>query len=134
MVAVTSLYWSSSSAGTGKLVKAEGKIVNFRTTLEENLFQSARDVILGFRFTFQQDKCVEYTAKATVLQNSELNPNLWQDLEIAVHEWSTSNQTNLSNSAKKNGQNIRIYMYKPSQRHIPAAVIVAKGGYTKYIG
>ncbi|KAK6322047.1 hypothetical protein J4Q44_G00068390 [Coregonus suidteri] len=43
------------SAGTGKLVRFEGMMdgAKYREILEGNLFQSSRDLRLGWRFTFQ---------------------------------------------------------------------------------
>ncbi|CAB1453064.1 unnamed protein product [Pleuronectes platessa] len=102
-----------SSAGTGKLVRIEGKAdgAKYREILEENLMQSAKDLRLGRRFIFQQDNDPKHTARATkewfglknvnVLkwpsQSPDLNPieNLWQDLKIAVHRRSPSNLTEL---------------------------------------
>ena len=51
------LWGCFSSAVTRKLVRIEGKMdgAKYREILEENLFQSARDLRLGWRFTFQQD-------------------------------------------------------------------------------
>ena len=46
-----------SAAGTGRLVRTEG-IMNrakYRELLDEKLLQSAQDLRLGRRFTFQQD-------------------------------------------------------------------------------
>ena len=45
-------------AGTGKLVRIEGMMddAKYREILEGNLFQSFRDLRLGWRFTIQQDK------------------------------------------------------------------------------
>lgn len=53
----TMLWGYFSSAGTGKLVIAEGMIdgAKYREILGGNLFQSARDIRLEWRFTFQQD-------------------------------------------------------------------------------
>ncbi|MGH0124380.1 UNVERIFIED_CONTAM: hypothetical protein FKN15_036923 [Acipenser sinensis] len=49
--------------------------VKYREILEENLFQSARDLGLGWRFTFQQDNDPKHTAKATLewFKNKNLN-------------------------------------------------------------
>ena len=54
-----------TSAGTGKLVRIEGMMdgAEYREILEENLFQSSRDLRLGRRFTFQQDNDPKHTAK-----------------------------------------------------------------------
>ena len=56
------------SAGTGKLVRIEGMMdgAKYREILEGNLFQSSRDLILGQRFTIQQDNDPKQTAKATL--------------------------------------------------------------------
>ena len=53
---------------TGKLVRSEGMMdgAKYRILLEENLFQSSRDLRLGRRFTFQQDNDPKHTAKATL--------------------------------------------------------------------
>ncbi|MGH0116091.1 UNVERIFIED_CONTAM: hypothetical protein FKN15_023124 [Acipenser sinensis] len=57
------LWGCFSSAGTGKLVRIEGKMdgAKYREILEENLFQSARDLGLVQRFTFQQDNDPKHT-------------------------------------------------------------------------
>ena len=59
------LWGCFSAAGTGRLVKIEGKMneVKYREILDENLFQSAQDLRLGQRFTFQQDNDPKHTAK-----------------------------------------------------------------------
>ncbi|CDQ69789.1 unnamed protein product [Oncorhynchus mykiss] len=46
-----------SAAGTGRLVRIEGNMngAKYREILDENLLQSAQDLRLGQRFTFQQD-------------------------------------------------------------------------------
>ncbi|KAL1256421.1 hypothetical protein QQF64_011966, partial [Cirrhinus molitorella] len=82
----------------------------YRDILDENLLQSAQDLRLGRRFTFQQDNDPKHTAKitkewlhnsVTVLewpsQSPDLNPieHLWRDLKMAVHQHLPSNLTEL---------------------------------------
>jgi hypothetical protein len=61
----TILCGSLSAAGTGRLIRIEGKMNNakYREILNENLLQSAQDLKLGRRFTFQQDNNPKHTAK-----------------------------------------------------------------------
>lgn len=102
-----------SAAGTGRLVRIEGKMngANYREILDENLLQSAQDLRLMRRFTFQQDNDAKHTAKTTqewlrdkslnVLdcpsQSPDLNSieHLWRDLKIAVQQHAPSNLTKL---------------------------------------
>ena len=93
-----------------------------RQILEENLLQSAKDLRLQRRFTFQQDKDPKNTAKATLewLQNKnvkvlewprqspDLNPieNLWKDLKISVHRRSSSNLTEFKQIYKEEWEKI----------------------------
>ncbi|CAB1445178.1 unnamed protein product [Pleuronectes platessa] len=120
------LWGCFSSAGTGKLVRIEGKMdgAKYREILEENLMQSAKDLRLGRRFIFQQDNDPKHTARATkewfglknvnVLkwprQSPDLNPieNLWQDLKIAVHRRSPSNLTELHLFCQEEWTNLSI--------------------------
>ena len=59
------LWGCFTAAGTGRLVRIEGKInrAKYREILDENLFQSAQDLRLGRRFTFQQNNDPKHTAK-----------------------------------------------------------------------
>ena len=100
-------------AGTRRLVRIKGKVngVKYREILDENLFQSTKDLRLGLRFTFQQDNDSKHLAKTrqkwiqdkslNVLewpsQSPDLNPieHLWRDLKIAVQRYSPSNLTEL---------------------------------------
>ena len=56
-----------SAAGIGRLVRIEGTMnrTKHREILEENLLQSAQDLKLGRRFTFQHDNNPKHTAKTT---------------------------------------------------------------------
>ena len=55
-----------SESGTGRQVRIEGKMngAKYREILDENLLQSAQDLRLGRRFTFQKDD-PKHTAKTT---------------------------------------------------------------------
>ena len=58
------LWGCSSAAGTGRLVRIEGKMkMKYREIFDENLLQSTQDLRLGRRFTFQQDNNPKHTAK-----------------------------------------------------------------------
>ena len=66
------LWGCFSAAGTGRLVRIEGKKngaildeIEIREILDENLLQSAQDHRLGRRFTFQQDIDPKHKAKTT---------------------------------------------------------------------
>ena len=60
------MLWGCFSAErTGKLVRIEGNMKGerYREILDENLLQSAHDLRLRQRFTFQQDNDPKHTAK-----------------------------------------------------------------------
>ena len=77
------LWGCFSSAGTGALVRREGKMdgAKYRNILEENLLPSARKLKLGRKFTFQHDNDPKHRAKATLewLRNKN----------IYILEWSS---------------------------------------------
>uniref|UniRef100_A0A9J7YB28 Transposase n=1 Tax=Cyprinus carpio carpio TaxID=630221 RepID=A0A9J7YB28_CYPCA len=118
------LWGCFSAAGTGRLVAIEGKMnaAKYWDILDENLLQSAQDLRLGRRFTFQQDNDPKHTAKitkewlhnnsVTVLewpsQSPDLNPieHLWRDLKMAVHQRLPSNLTELERICKEERQRI----------------------------
>ncbi len=123
----------------------------YRDILDENLLQSAQDLRLGRRFTFQQDNDPKHTAKitkawlhnnsVTVLewpsQSPDLNPieHLWRDLKMAVHQRLPSNLTELERICKEEWQRIpksrceKLVASFP-KRHM--AVLNQKGASTKY--
>lgn len=70
-----------SSAGTWKLVRVDGKMdrAKYRTILEENPLETAKDVRLGRRFSFQQDNDPKHTAIATM--------EWFRSKNIHVFEW-----------------------------------------------
>lgn len=78
---IPSLWGCFSAAGTGKLVSIEGKMdgAKYRDILEQNLFQFASSLRLGWRFTFQQDNDPKHTAKATLewFKGKHLNVLKW---------------------------------------------------------
>jgi hypothetical protein len=77
------LWGCFSVAGTGRLVRIEGNMNRAKHTeiLDENLPQSAQDLILGPRFTFQKDNTLQHTAKT-------YRSRFW-DKSLNVLEWSS---------------------------------------------
>ena len=147
------LWGCFSAAGTGRLVRIEGKMnaAMYRDILDKNLLQSALDLRLGRRFIFQQDNDPKHKAKISTewLQNHsvdvlewpsqspDLNPieHLWKDLKMAVHRRLPSNLMEL----EKYCQEKWLKLPKDSCAELVAsyskrleAVIAAKGGSTKY--
>ena len=62
------MLWGCYSASQNKrLVRIAEKMngAKYREILDENLLQSARDLRLGQRFTYQQDNSTKHTAKIT---------------------------------------------------------------------
>ncbi len=116
-----------------------------------NLLQSAQDLRLGRRFTFQQDNDPKHTAKitkewlhnnsVTVLewpsQSPDLNPieHLWRDLKMAVHQRLPSNLTELERICKEEWQRIPKSRCEKLVASFPKrlmAVLNQKGASTKY--
>ena len=147
------LWGCFSSAGTGKLVRVDGKMdgAKYRAILEENLLEAAKDLRLGRRFIFQQDNDPKHKARATMewfrsknihvlewpSQSPDLNPieHLWQDLKIAVHRCSPSNLAELELFCKEEWAKMSVSRCAKLVETYPkrlAAVIAAKGGSTKY--
>ncbi len=123
----------------------------YRDILDGNLLQSAQDLRLGRRFTFQQDNDPKHTAKitkewlhnnsVTVLewpsQSPDLNPieHLWRDLKIAVHQRLPSNLTELERICKEEWQRIPKSRCEKLVASFPKrlmAVLNQKGASTKY--
>ncbi len=147
------LWGCFSAAGTGRLVAIEGKMnaAKYRDILDENLLQSAQDLRLGRRFTFQQDNDPKHTAKimkewlhnnsVTVLewpsQSPDLNSieHLWRDLKMAVHQRLPSNLTELERICKEEWQRIPKSRCEKLVASFPKrlmAVLNQKGASTKY--
>ena len=124
----------------------------YREIPEGNLFQSSRDLGLGWRFTFQQDNDPKHTAKATLewlkgkplhvlewhSQSPDLNPieNRWFDLKIAVHQWNPSNLKELEQFCLEEWEKIPVESCAKLIETYPkrlSAVIDAKGDSTKYL-
>ncbi len=147
------LWGCFSAAGTGRLVAIEGKMnaAKYRDILDENLLQSAQDLRLGRRFTFQQDNDPKHTAKitkewlhnnsVTVLewpsQSPDLNPieHLWRDLKMAVHQRYHPTWQNWRGSARRNGRGSPKSRCEKLVASFPKrlmAVLNQKGASTKY--
>ena len=99
--------------------------VKYREILDENLLQSAQDLRLGQRLTFQQDNDPKHTAKTMqgCLRNKSLNviewpsqspylnpiEHLWRYLKIAVQQHSPSNLTELQRICREEWEKLPNY-------------------------
>ena len=79
-----------SVAGTVRLDRIEGKLNATKSTeiLDENLLQSAQDLKLDQRFTFQRDNDPKHTAKRT--QEWLWDCGLWMSMSSPVRAWTRS--------------------------------------------
>ena len=100
-------------------------VAKYREILDENLLQSAQDLRLGRRFTFQQDNDPKHTAKTmqkchrdrslNVLECPSQSPNLnqikhlWRDLKIAVQQRSQSSLTELEKICREEWEKLPKY-------------------------
>ena len=141
------LWGCFSSAGTGKLVRVDGKVdgAKYRAILEEILLEAAKHLRLGRRFIFQQDNDPEHKARATMewlrsknihvlewpSQSPDLNPieHLWQDLRIAVHRRSPSNPAELELFGKEEPR----ILFVPLHNYVLLCVGLSHKISTKYI-
>ena len=139
------LWGCFSVAGTGRLVRIEAKMngAKYREIFDENLLQSAQDIRLGRRFTFQQDNNPKHTAKTTQewLWDKSLNVLDWPsqspdlNLKIAVQQRSPSNLTELERICREEWEKLaknRCAKLVASYPRRLKAVIAAKGASTKY--
>jgi hypothetical protein len=146
------LWGCFSAAGTGRLVGIKGKMngAKYREILDENLFQSAQDLTLGRRFTFQQDNNPKHTAKTmqewlrdvslNVLEWPSQSPDfnlieyLWRDLKIAVQRCSPSNLIEHERICRDEWEKLLKYRCAKLVASYPrrlGTVIAAKGASTK---
>ncbi len=127
------LWGCFSAAGTGRLVAIEGKMnaAKYRDIMDKNILQSAQDLRLGRRFTFQQDNDPKHTAKIT----KEWLHNNSRDLKMAVHQRLPSNLTELERICKEEWQRIPKSRCEKLVASFPKRLMVVlnqKGASTKY--
>jgi hypothetical protein len=79
------MLWDVFQQQAGRLVRMEGKLngAKYSKIIDENLLQSAQELRLGQRFTFQKDNGPKHTAKTT---------HEWlRDKSLNVLEWPSQN-------------------------------------------
>ncbi|KAG2468920.1 TCB1 transposase, partial [Polypterus senegalus] len=147
------LWGCVASAGTGNLVKVEGRMdsTQYQQILETNVQESVTKLKLRRGWIFQQDNDPKHCSKSTkafiqrnkynVLewpsQSPDLNriENLWCELKRAVHARKPSNLNELEIFCKEEWSKIpssTIQTLIGTYRKRLEAVISAKGGSTKY--
>uniref|UniRef100_A0A8C5DP94 Transposase n=1 Tax=Gouania willdenowi TaxID=441366 RepID=A0A8C5DP94_GOUWI len=147
------LWGCVSSAGTGNLVKVEGRMDSsqYQQILENNVQESVTKLKLRRGWIFQQDNDPKHCSKSTKAfmqrnkynilewpsQSPDLNiiENVWCALKRAVHARKPSNLTELEMICREEWSKIpptRIQTLIGSYRKRLEAVISEKGGSTKY--
>lgn len=144
------LYWSEgkkySLVGKSAIIEGGAVEVLIKSCLETNMWKWVWWDKTEHSETSVEVHNLKYTTKATVEffvtknlnvfewftldQDLNLIGSLWQDLEMDYFDLHPIWQS-LGNVSKKNGQNIRIQMWK-SKWHILAAGTAAKGGSTNW--
>ena len=146
------LWGCFSVAGSGRLVRIKGNMngAMYREIIDKNLLQSAQDLRLGQRFTFQQDNDPKHSAKTMQkwLQDKSLNvfaepsqsPDLntikyqWRELKIAVQRRSPSNLTQLEKIFREEWEKLPKYRCAKLAASYPKRLVVliaANGAPTK---
>ena len=144
------LWGCFSVAGTGRLVRIEGKMnrAKCREILGENMLQSTQDLRMGQRFIFQQDNAPKHTVKTMQerLQDKSLNvlewpsqspdlkpiEHLWRHLKIAMQQRSPSNLTELERICRAEWEKLPKYRCAKLVASYPRRLIAAKGASTNY--
>lgn len=142
-----------SWGGVGTLEFIEGIMTKdvYLDLLKRNLKQSATKLIMGRRFTFQQDGDPKHTGKIIpkwlkdnkinildwVAQSPDLNPieHLWSILKRRVAEQRPTNLASLKEVISDEWWKIDEKVTRPLVESMPrriSAVIAAKGGHTRY--